>query len=422
MTEEEFLNQIEPLPEHDSYYYANADWSLGAEATCRAYIVFKNIDDIFLFRDRFDGYVFVDNRGNEYPAIVEFAPYQNFTRYRARNVDNKVNTIEDELMYQQFLKQLEEERAAAKNTECKIEFTLDRKKEEVLSTPLLEYIASKREKRLEENRRRGKDKKHSHDLHEQNNKGNWIQSSSGGGGSGQGTTTGSGTSDKNHAERKENADGGGRKYNEDDKINNNTNNGKSKGGGNNSAGRCDRTRRRSDDYKKRAFERNDQMEKKNDKRDRRQNRRDRNHNKNSQGRSSNNNSNNTNENSAGQTRKDNGSEINHPKSTQPKEILKKSTGDEESLTDSVRTFIFQAAQNIQPKGEETTMNSNSSSTDNQAKRGGRKNNTNEMHCKVTQIGLNEAYSERSKGNENNATREEKREERRIRNKVIFLKL
>lgn len=29
----------------------------------RAYINFKNPDDILLFRDRFDGYVFIDNKG-----------------------------------------------------------------------------------------------------------------------------------------------------------------------------------------------------------------------------------------------------------------------------------------------------------------------------------------------------------------------
>lgn len=29
----------------------------------RAYINFKNPEDILLFRDRFDGYVFIDNKG-----------------------------------------------------------------------------------------------------------------------------------------------------------------------------------------------------------------------------------------------------------------------------------------------------------------------------------------------------------------------
>ncbi|XP_061401828.1 regulator of nonsense transcripts 3B [Musca vetustissima] len=160
MTEEEFLKQIDPLPEHDFYYFAAADWSLGFDATCRAYITLKNYEDVFLFRDRFDGYVFVDNKGNEYAAIVEFAPFQGFLKNKSRNSDSKVNTIEQELHYQQFLKKLEEDReAAAKGGESKLEFSLDSKKEEITSTPLLQYLASKKEKRREESKKRTAEKK-----------------------------------------------------------------------------------------------------------------------------------------------------------------------------------------------------------------------------------------------------------------------
>ncbi|XP_075167720.1 UPF3 regulator of nonsense mediated mRNA decay [Haematobia irritans] len=160
MTEEEFLKQIDPLPEHDFYYFAAADWSLGFDATCRAYITFKNYEDVFLFRDRFDGYVFVDSKGNEYAAIVEFAPFQGFIKNKSRSGDNKVDTIEQEPHYQQFLKRLEEEReAAAKGGESKLEFNLDSKKEEITSTPLLQYLASKKEKRREESKKRTAEKK-----------------------------------------------------------------------------------------------------------------------------------------------------------------------------------------------------------------------------------------------------------------------
>lgn len=37
--------------------------SLYPHLFARAYINFKNPEDIVLFRDRFDGYVFIDNRG-----------------------------------------------------------------------------------------------------------------------------------------------------------------------------------------------------------------------------------------------------------------------------------------------------------------------------------------------------------------------
>lgn len=164
MTEEEFLKQIDPLPSHDFYYFAAPDWSLGYDATCRAYITMKNYEDVFLFRDRFDGYVFVDSKGAEYSAIVEFAPFQGLVKNKSRRVDSKVNTIEQESHYQQFLAKLEEDREAAKGGESKLEFSLDRKKEEkITSTPLLQYLANKKEKRREEAKRRQEEKRRQRD-------------------------------------------------------------------------------------------------------------------------------------------------------------------------------------------------------------------------------------------------------------------
>ncbi|XP_004526449.1 regulator of nonsense transcripts 3B [Ceratitis capitata] len=163
MTEADFLKQIDPLPPHDFYYFAAADWSLGFDATCRAYISMKNYDDVFLFRDRFDGYVFVDSKGAEYPAIVEFAPFQGL-KNKSRRVDSKVSTIEQESHYQNFITKLEEEREAAKSGECKLEFSLDRKKEEkITSTPLLQYLANKKEKRREDAKRRQEEKRRQRD-------------------------------------------------------------------------------------------------------------------------------------------------------------------------------------------------------------------------------------------------------------------
>lgn len=63
MTEESLLEQVSPIPEHDHFYFAKADPSLGNNLYSRAYINFVNVDDIYLFRDKFDGYVFLDERG-----------------------------------------------------------------------------------------------------------------------------------------------------------------------------------------------------------------------------------------------------------------------------------------------------------------------------------------------------------------------
>lgn len=64
MTEEEFLEAVTPLPEHDFFTFCPADGSLGpSNSFTRAYINFKSQTDIFTFRDKFDGYVFVDKKG-----------------------------------------------------------------------------------------------------------------------------------------------------------------------------------------------------------------------------------------------------------------------------------------------------------------------------------------------------------------------
>lgn len=122
MTEDELRKQIEPIPDHDYFYFVSADWSLGVNATCRAYINFSNTADIFIFRDKFDGYVFVDGRGNEYPAIVEFAPFQNLQKGKARKKDSKANSIETEPHYLAFLETLQVDESDPK-AELKMEYS-----------------------------------------------------------------------------------------------------------------------------------------------------------------------------------------------------------------------------------------------------------------------------------------------------------
>ena len=42
----------------------------------RAYIHFLTSEDVYDFKARFDGHVFVSNRGNQYKCAVEYAPFQ----------------------------------------------------------------------------------------------------------------------------------------------------------------------------------------------------------------------------------------------------------------------------------------------------------------------------------------------------------
>ena len=106
MTEEVFLEQISPVPENDFCYFVKGDQSVGVPTFSRAYINFVNQEDIFTFQDKFDGYVFVDDRGNEFTALVEFAPYQKIPRHDGIKED-KCNTLDNDPQYLEFLKKLE---------------------------------------------------------------------------------------------------------------------------------------------------------------------------------------------------------------------------------------------------------------------------------------------------------------------------
>lgn len=169
-TEEQFLISIQPTKFED-FYFVKADLSLGVEATSRAYIEMKSQDEvsltdidniqtaflipkkyfqIFLFRDQFDGYVFLDPvRGTEYPAVVEYASFQGLPKSRARK-DKHVGTIENEQHYQNFIEALKAEENDTQKGEGKLEFTFQLKDDKkITSTPLLEFLAAaKEEKRM----------------------------------------------------------------------------------------------------------------------------------------------------------------------------------------------------------------------------------------------------------------------------------
>lgn len=45
LTSESFLEIVSPI-DYSDYYFCPADWTLGSEATSRAYIEFKNEEDV----------------------------------------------------------------------------------------------------------------------------------------------------------------------------------------------------------------------------------------------------------------------------------------------------------------------------------------------------------------------------------------
>ncbi|KAM6934130.1 regulator of nonsense transcripts 3A [Xenentodon cancila] len=169
LSKEQLEEQLSPLPSYDYFEFFSADQSLYPHLFSRAYINFKNTEDILLFRDRFDGYVFIDNKGQEYPAVVEFAPFQKISKKKLKKKDAKAGSIEEDPEYKRFLENYscDEEKSMA-NPETLLG-EIEAKTKELIAkrtTPLLEYIKNKkiekqriREEKREERRRRELEKK-----------------------------------------------------------------------------------------------------------------------------------------------------------------------------------------------------------------------------------------------------------------------
>uniref|UniRef100_A0A8D2NXN5 UPF3A regulator of nonsense mediated mRNA decay n=1 Tax=Zosterops lateralis melanops TaxID=1220523 RepID=A0A8D2NXN5_ZOSLA len=147
LTKEQLEEQLHPLPAHDYFEFCTADPSLYPHLYSRAYINFRNPEDILLFRDRFDGYVFIDNKGLEYPAVVEFAPFQKISKKKLKKKDAKAGSIEDDPEYRKFLENYcaDEEKICA-NPEILLG-EIEAKTRELIArrtTPLLEYIKNRK--------------------------------------------------------------------------------------------------------------------------------------------------------------------------------------------------------------------------------------------------------------------------------------
>ncbi|XP_072269538.1 regulator of nonsense transcripts 3A isoform X2 [Pyxicephalus adspersus] len=169
ISKEQLEEQLHPLPAHDYFEFCTADPSLYPHLFSRAYINFRNPDDILLFRDRFDGFIFIDNKGQEYPAVVEYAPFQKISKKKLKKKDSKAGSISDDLEYKKFLENYcaDEEKICA-NPETLLG-EIEAKTKELIArrtTPLLEYIKNRklekqrmREEKREERRRRELEKK-----------------------------------------------------------------------------------------------------------------------------------------------------------------------------------------------------------------------------------------------------------------------
>lgn len=168
MDQEQFLEQVSPLPDHSYLCFEPAHLSDGVPAFSCAYINFCQVSDLLSFRRQFDGHVFVSQHGEEYTAIVEYAINQRIPRSRNR-ADPKCATIESDEDYVAFLAQLNEQKQLNEQSTASPADTavweqtlqliekqeLERKEAEQkgVTTPLLDFILQRRSDRRSARRR-----------------------------------------------------------------------------------------------------------------------------------------------------------------------------------------------------------------------------------------------------------------------------
>ncbi|XP_063289440.1 regulator of nonsense transcripts 3B [Pelobates fuscus] len=165
LTKEQLEEHLQPLPDHDYFEFFTNDSSLFPHMFSRAYINFKSQDDIMLFRDRFDGYVFIDHRGQEYPAVVEFAPFQKVAKKKSKKKDSKAGTIDDDPEYRKFLDSYSMDDEKLTSTPETLLEEIEAKNKEMIAkktTPLLSFLKNRqrvRDEKREERRRRELERK-----------------------------------------------------------------------------------------------------------------------------------------------------------------------------------------------------------------------------------------------------------------------
>ncbi|KAI9271125.1 Smg-4/UPF3 family-domain-containing protein [Helicostylum pulchrum] len=114
LPEEIFMNSVKPWISEETVDYSlyvpgKLSKSKAKESLfSRAYFHMKTMEAVVAFHQGFDGHVFMDSRGNESRAVVEFAPYQKIPKEH-KTADIRQGTIDQDQDYLDFLESLKEE-------------------------------------------------------------------------------------------------------------------------------------------------------------------------------------------------------------------------------------------------------------------------------------------------------------------------
>ncbi|KAI3972835.1 hypothetical protein MKX01_019493 [Papaver californicum] len=149
------LTQFALMEQIDGRFAARYNWltfrpgktSHKHQIYSRAYIDFKKPDDVVEFAEFFDGHVFVNEKGAQFKAIVEYAPSQRVPKQWSKK-DGREGTIMKDPEYLEFLELLAKPVENLPSAEIQLERREAERagavKEAPFVTPLMEFIRQKR--------------------------------------------------------------------------------------------------------------------------------------------------------------------------------------------------------------------------------------------------------------------------------------
>lgn len=112
----------------------------------RAYLNFNSHDDVFEFAEFFNGHVFVNEKGTQYKAVVEYAPSQRVPKSNAKK-DGREGTIYKDPEYLEFLEQIAKPVENLPSADIQLERREAERsgvQEAPIVTPLMEYVRKRR--------------------------------------------------------------------------------------------------------------------------------------------------------------------------------------------------------------------------------------------------------------------------------------
>ncbi|XP_065056223.1 regulator of nonsense transcripts 3B-like [Rhopilema esculentum] len=179
LTEADLKEIFVGIPEHDHFRFVSPDYSLYPHSFARAYINFKRFEDVTLFRNKFDGFIFNAGKGDESSAVVEVAPFQAIPRENRKRKDVKNGSITKDPDYEAFLENLSKKVEPLPSAEIYVEQMESTKaagSKEKSQTPLVEFLNKKKaaknvsrqnalenERRMRREKESGRDSKFSND-------------------------------------------------------------------------------------------------------------------------------------------------------------------------------------------------------------------------------------------------------------------